>query len=211
MYDRIHVGVSLRRVPPALIDQTERGGILVTRWGTGYGQHDALVRLVVDADGTARGYVTAVEECETARGQQDRLPTHATYRAHHAHSARCARPTHDHVGHEFLNPHGAAQFAIGLRVPEVVSRWGTGRRPHTLWLYSKSGTDSYAVASISADGTVEARQFGPRQLWSEVARAYTWWHDNQCPSPREFGLTVLPTGEHRAWLRSRVHDWPVGL
>lgn len=44
-------------------------------------------------------------------------------------------------------------------------------------------------------GTVE--QYGPRQLWDEVERAYREWEDADRPTRDRIGLTVTRTGEHR--------------
>ncbi|MER6257704.1 hypothetical protein ABT224_40935 [Streptomyces sp. NPDC001584] len=54
----------------------------------------------------------------------------------------------------------------------------------------------------------EAYQCEPRELWSELRAAYTWWSDQGRPGFERFGLTVNPDGTAWAWLDSPEHPVP---
>jgi hypothetical protein len=54
LYDRVIATATVRRIPPAWVAQTRPGGIILTPWGTAF-DPGALLRLTVDADGTASG------------------------------------------------------------------------------------------------------------------------------------------------------------
>lgn len=103
------------------------------------------------------------------------------------------------AGHDF-----AAQFAIGLSVPDVWHSWDTetGEAAVRLWL---SADDGMSWAVVDHDGrqteTFRVAQFGPRRLWDEVIAAWQRWGDQARPAVDRFGGTATPDGSS-SWLDS---------
>ncbi|MGW7572523.1 hypothetical protein [Streptomyces sp. NPDC054765] len=108
----------------------------------------------------------------------------------------------------------AAQFAIGLQLPDVWFTWhedpdvdGVASR---LWVAT---TDATSWAAIDYDGRTDDRftvwEQGPRRLWNEVEAAHHWWQSHSRPRPQHFGMTVTPDGRHTPWLETPGHPIPI--
>ncbi|MFB6881409.1 rRNA adenine N-6-methyltransferase family protein [Streptomyces noursei] len=72
-YDRIVATASVRRIPPAWLEQLRPGGVLVAPLDSPFG-HDLLVRLVGDGRGGARGRALERVEFMRVRGQRAPVP-----------------------------------------------------------------------------------------------------------------------------------------
>jgi protein-L-isoaspartate O-methyltransferase len=212
-YDRIVATCGVRAVPHAWVEQTAPGGLVLAPWGTYFGYEEAVARLTVAPDGrTASGHFTRPVTFMRARAQR------APHPEHHAYVAAGADATADRTRTTLTeadlleSPRHAAEFAIGLRVPECVQlpdrRQADGSR--AVWYYARGGDRSWAVTVFHPD-RAEARvfQFGARRLWDEVGAAYEWWAARGRPGHERFGLTVSPEGE-RVWLDEPGDAWAVG-
>ncbi|MFJ1751306.1 methyltransferase domain-containing protein [Kitasatospora sp. NPDC088134] len=192
-YDRIIATYGLRDIPPAWIEQTRPGGLILAPFGTHYSNADALLRLTATGDGTASGpFLQPVEFMKM-------------------HSHRLAWPANPAPGGTVTETTTTAQlpdhgkfdpfpFAAGLRLPDVVH----AIQPHpdgarTLWLYSLTVPAWAAVAFRDGEDVHQVRQYGGRHLWDEFEKVLTWWHDAGEPRVERLGLTVTPAGWH-AWL-----------
>ncbi|MFK8906663.1 methyltransferase domain-containing protein [Streptomyces sp. YS-3] len=72
-YTRIISTAAVRRVPQAWLDQAAPGAVVVTPLNGPFG-HDALLRLVADGEGGARGRLVTGVAFMKMRGQRDELP-----------------------------------------------------------------------------------------------------------------------------------------
>ncbi|MGW9210145.1 hypothetical protein ACWGR4_24540 [Embleya sp. NPDC055664] len=101
-----------------------------------------------------------------------------------------------------------ADFAIGLRLPDVEQRVYQGRGEaaceYTQWL--SDGRSWASVDYAPGDELFEVQEGGPRSLWAETERAYAEWRDQGEPPRERHGVTVSPEGQW-AWVegaRGRV-------
>ncbi|MFF1776963.1 methyltransferase domain-containing protein [Streptomyces virginiae] len=204
-YDRVIATCSIGEVPTAWIEQTVAGGIIVAPWGPGYGG-EAIVRLIVNGDGTASGRFTRSSAFMRLRQQRtDRPPFDAYMKGR-------AWPADGIKSMGALSPRKISgwleQFVIGLHVPGAfwrAERYDNGS--YTLWTYS-TDTLSWASADYEPDrDEYVVVQSGPRQLWDETEAAYRWWEEQGRPGFDRFGLTADGTGG-RAWLDSPNNPVP---
>jgi protein-L-isoaspartate O-methyltransferase len=211
-YDRVVATCGFRAVPFAWVEQAAPGGVILVPWGTYFGYEEAVARLTVHPDGRgASGRFTRPVAFMRARAQRAPHPEHRAYVAEGAGAERSRTAlTEDDL---LESPCHAAEFAVGLRVPECVQlpdrRQPDGSR--AVWYYARGGDRSWAVAVFHPD-RAEGRVFqsGARRLWDEVAAAYAWWDANGRPGQGRFGLTVVPEG-HRAWLDDPANSWAVAV
>ncbi|MER8100867.1 methyltransferase domain-containing protein [Kitasatospora sp. NPDC094016] len=192
-YDRITATYGLRQIPQAWIEQTRPGGLILAPFGTHYSNADALIRLTVQADGTASGPFLQPVEFMKMRSQRLQWPQNPADGGTLAETTTTAAlPTHGK-----FDPF---PLAAGLRLRDAVH----AIQPHedgarTLWLYSLT-TPAWSATTFR-DGEDEhlARQYGGRRLWDDFERTLTWWHRAGEPGVDRLGLTVTPQGWH-AWL-----------
>ncbi|MGF1431523.1 methyltransferase domain-containing protein [Kitasatospora sp. LaBMicrA B282] len=192
-YQRIHLTAAIQRLPGALIEQCEPGGVILAPYGTAF-CNGALARLTVAEDGkSASGPFVADVAFMWVRGQR---PDSGEFDI-----------TDVRYGPSELDPaeiadNTDAAFAVGLRMPHLFrqsvwasyDRFGTGR--FEIW----DGV-SYAHCRLADwQGEHAVSQSGPRQLWDEVTAAYGWWKRHDRPGLSRLGLTVTVAGEHRTWL-----------
>ncbi len=197
-YNRIIATCSVLEIPPAWLEQSTPGAVIVAPFGTEYGG-EHIVRLTVNHDGTeARGRFTRGSAFMRLRQQRTERPLFEEYLHGEKWPAGATRSTTE------LAPRDTGgwltQFVVGAGVPGAfwrAERYENGA--YTLWIYSRD-TLSWATADYLPDRTeYEVYQSGPRKLWSEVEAAYRWWADQDRPSHERFGLTVTPTGQD-LWL-----------
>ncbi|MEU9732863.1 methyltransferase domain-containing protein [Streptomyces sp. NPDC048002] len=210
-YDRIIATAGVRRIPPAWIDQTVPGGLIVAPWGTHYGHQDAIVRLEVAADGaTASGRFRRPAEFMKLREQR------LEFAGHHAYAPEglgdADRSTTDVTEADLLggDQFAACRFAVGLRVRDCHHRAAErrdGARP--VWFYSLSDSSWSCVMFREGKEQAHVWQSGPRRLWDEVAAALQWWHEQERPGHERFGLTATVEGAQRVWLDEPTNSWAV--
>ncbi|MFH8348401.1 methyltransferase domain-containing protein [Streptomyces sp. NPDC018045] len=193
-YDRIIATCSVRSVPGAWLAQTPPGARLVVPWSTSWITYGTLV-LTRRPDGTATGRFAGYGSYMVMRGLRaaadlDRDLLRAGQRP--SRSRTTLSPWA--VAGDSLD----AQFAIGLRVPDVWYSWDTATdEAHTrLWLADDAAA---SWASVDYDGrqtgTYRVRQHGPRRLWDEVEAAHRRWVRAGAPEIARHGLTVTAEGQ----------------
>ncbi|WP_345557172.1 methyltransferase domain-containing protein [Streptomonospora halophila] len=191
LYDRIIATAGVRTVPMAWLAQCRPGGVIVAPWGTHYSPQDAIVRLVVAADGScAAGRFTGPAEFMKVRSQRLAWPVHEEYVLD-----RPGTVSHSEadLGDVFDGGYGGTGMLLGLFVDDCTHTVHDG----TAWLYGL-GDRSWAAATAEGAG-VRVHQSGPRRLWDEVEAAYRWWRDQGRPDVERFGLTVTAAGRE-VWL-----------
>ncbi|MGW4381584.1 methyltransferase domain-containing protein [Kitasatospora sp. NPDC004531] len=192
-FDRVLATCSVRQVPAAWIGQCRPGAVIVVPWGPGYGG-EAVARLTVQQDGSARGRFVRSSAFMRLRAQRSPRPGSLAYLsgpwpADGVRSTTGLSP--DRLGD------WAAMFAIGVRVPSafpLTERYPDGS--YTLWLHDTAVT-SWATADWEPGRTeFEVVQSGPRRLWDEVESAWRWWDGLGRPGFERFELAVAPDGTH---------------
>ncbi|SEO15333.1 methyltransferase domain-containing protein [Actinacidiphila rubida] len=170
-YARIIATAALTSIPPALVRQADRGGVIVAPIGLG------IVRTTVSGPGHAEG---------------DFLPPPALFmpqRTTGGQPAFDALPDRDPETSEVpvADVLNRLRFPLSLALPGYQScSWRDGHGALTgvgLW------TDDGSTASASATGAV--RQTGPRRLWDTVEGLVALFPEGQ-PAREEFRLTVAP-------------------
>ncbi|MEU1278540.1 methyltransferase domain-containing protein [Streptomyces sp. NPDC005805] len=212
-YDRIVATAGVRDIPVAWLRQTRPGGVLLAPWGTHFGHHDALVRLVVADDGlSATGRFTGPVQFMKLRAQRTSFAGHGAYVPD---GVGGAERSSAEVSEQRLlgdGPFAPLLFAIGLRVRAMCHQPAAkrdGARP--VWFYGldeNHGHRSWACVMLR-DGHEHADvwQSGPRRLWDEVREALEWWESQGRPGYDRFGLTVSATEGQRAWLDDPSASW----
>ncbi|MDT8909954.1 methyltransferase domain-containing protein [Amycolatopsis sp. PS_44_ISF1] len=204
-FDRVLGTASVSAVPPAWLEQTVPGGLVVTTLNRPLGA--GLVRLVAGEGATGTGRVLA---------QDGRfMPLRAHRLAEPAPLPEADesdwRPTTLPMA-ALVKPKHKFEFFASLELPDVhpvreqpssgtsvvLTRADPGpmalTHPDGSWVRCRRAGDAYEVA-----------QGGPRELWDLAERAYVLWKSLGKPERDRFGLTV--TGSHQEfWL-----DEPDGL
>ncbi|MFC8659032.1 methyltransferase domain-containing protein [Streptomyces parvus] len=183
LVDRLIATCALRYVPYTLLRQVRPGGIvvapLVREFWSG-----ALVRLQVQADGTAVG---------PFRGGATYMPMRA-HRLPDLHEVRGkGRARAAGLDPARLLDLGFALYA-GARLPGVRLIHQNADGGVQVWLTREDG-----AAATAATGE-DVWQYGPGLLWEEIEQA--WWEYETAgrPDADQFGLTVTDRGQH-VWLR----------
>lgn len=206
LYDRVICTASVSAIPAAWIQQTRPGGVIVTPWGSDYGD-DALTRLEVQEDGSASGRCGIGLAFMRVRHQRRDLvvPT-----ADELATAKTARTTHRADELFEMVTFTRASFTIGLRVPSCYLTVEDIDDDHRLIELHDARSRSWTrLTMIRGKDPWTVHQFGPRRLWNEAEAAYSWWIDAGRPTPDRYGLTVTPDGTHTIWLDTleAEHHW----
>lgn len=185
-YDRLISTCALRHVPPVLVEQVRPGGVLVAPLAREFWS-GAVVRLIVQDDGTARGHFHGG----------------ASYMPMKSHRLPPPGPVDQTSVQEIATELDPRQlltlgFALygGARLPDVRlvhAQQGDSEDTVRVWVMDRRG--SGAIADVGDPVT----QFGPRDLWGEVEAAHAEYVDLGRPEAEAFGLTVGPDGAH-VWL-----------
>jgi protein-L-isoaspartate O-methyltransferase len=208
-FDRVIATFGLRQIPPAWVEQTRPGGIIVAPWGTHWSNRDAVVRLTVAEDGhSASGRFTRLVEFMKDRGQRLPRAEHAEYLPDGWPGDATAHQT-QLPGEEF-RPFGGFDFVAGLCVPDCHLVTGTRGEERSVWLYSLTDRSWAATLYRGDEPGTTVYQSGPRRLWDEVEAAYRWWEQQGRPGVERFGLTVHADGRQETWLDEPGQPVPTG-
>ncbi|MFD7340682.1 protein-L-isoaspartate O-methyltransferase [Streptomyces violascens] len=190
-YDRIISTASLRTVPRAWIDQVSEGGLILTPFGTAY-ENAGLLKLRVTR-GRAEGRFVGGASYMWLRGQR---PGRALNVSDDDPARKSPSPIDPH---EVLQGSYVQNFAIGLQVPDVsYSHRGDGGDRRVQFV-DRSGTSVAIVRYADWWQDDAVRVWGPRDLWGEVVRSFSWYLRERRPDITRFGVTVDAEGQ-RFWL-----------
>jgi SAM-dependent methyltransferase len=189
-FDRIIATCSVPSVPQAWISQVRDGGLIVTSLWRDLGG-GPLARLEVDR-GVAEGRFLSMPGGFMPVRASPRLDAGQAIKA--AMKQTGSRHATD-VPVDVLKHHDASLW-VSLLVPETGWLSITPQdEPEHLWLLALDG--SWSLLDTAA---FEVEQHGPRQLWTEVERAYTLWQRHGGPQRERLGLTVTHEGAHQFWM-----------
>lgn len=181
-YDRLLATCSVATIPPAWLEQTRPGGLVVTTLHRPIGA--GLVLITSNGDGTGEGRVLA----EDGRFMPMRAHAHPPAMAGSGTFDRRATTLPlDTV----VDPASPFEFFAGIALPGVAA----GRD----WLAHPDGS------WVHHHGT-HVDQGGPRKLWDLAEQAVVDWHDLGKPRRHQFGITVGPGGQ---FLTLGNLDWPL--
>lgn len=188
-YERLIATCSVRQVPPAWIEQTAPGGVIVVPFALDFWS-GALLRLDVDG-GVAQGRPVGDAQFMPMRSHRPvaDAPVDGS-------TARLA------PGNTVPDTVASLGFALytSARLPGVAMTDGRYEGTYQIWLWDREGS----AATVTNE---EVWQYGPRSLWEEVAEAHAAYVGDGSPSAEEFGVTVDGAGQ-RVWLRSP--EAPIG-
>ncbi len=199
-YDRIIATASVPAIPPAWIQQTRPGGLVLANLDRGLGG-GALVRLTVGADGAARGRFLA--------DYGSFMPLRAIRRRAapdllHEVADVPGRDGPARVNGGVLDDPGFVFFA-GLLIPEVARvEVAADDGDWQVWLVGQDG--SWAHDDGARAGQTVVRQAGSRRLWDELDAAHAAWEELGKPARHRFGLTVTHGSRHLLWVDEASDD-----
>ncbi|MET8700915.1 methyltransferase domain-containing protein [Kitasatospora sp. NPDC004723] len=179
-YDRIIATCSVRRLPPAWLDQCVTGGLIVAPIGNALGG-GAVACLTKLPDGGAAGrFLHRPAAFMPLRADGSPAPAHDVPVA--------GRQRTSVVGARVLDDHGFS-FWAGLRLPPAVVRsGGTLHDPNDgSTVHVQDHPDHPGRPSTVTTG-------GPRDLWQIIEAAYTTWRRHHRPRREWFTLTAAPGG-----------------
>jgi hypothetical protein len=205
VFDRVLCTASVTSIPPAWLEQTVPGGLIVTTLNRPIGA--GLVRLVVGEDGDAQGPVLA-RDGRFMPLRAHRLPD----------TEPLPMPSRDDWEQTrlpmstVLQPRKQFEFFAGLSMPGVRAvREHDGIDPNAA---AEAGValvhpDGSWVRYRKRAGADEVAQGGPRALWEVAEAAYVEWCELDKPERDRFGVTV--TGEcQEFWLDAPDgRTWPL--
>lgn len=192
-YDRIIATCSVPRIPPAWIQQTRPGALILAGLHRDLGS-GPLIGLTTDGHGGATGRFLPIQAdltpSRTSRTINPRKLLHAALRRH------TVEPPRQAVVDAYAFTHPDAAFFAALRLPRVAwIGFAAVTGPAQVWLLASDGC---AAACDIAAGTVT--QHGPRRLWDELESAYAIWESHGRPTRDRIGLTVHADRTHAYWL-----------
>ena len=201
-FDRVLCTCAVSTIPPAWLEQTRPGGVIVTTLNRPIGA--GLVRIVVGDDGTAKGRVLARDGRFMplrAHRWEDPGALLADAGLQPASVRESALPVS-----AVVNPGRGFEFFAGLALRGVTAVFDPND-PNVTCLVHPDGSWS---RHRHGDQRHPVEQGGPRRLWDLAEEAHASWLELGRPAREEFGLTI--DGERQEfWLRTEDSDarWPL--
>jgi methyltransferase of ATP-grasp peptide maturase system len=207
-FDRIIATCAVRSIPPAWIDQTQPGGLVLVHLEGPLGAGN-LLALRRDVEPALQGRFLPWWGCFMLRRPNAGPVT----------GKRCPRPTSQPPTTRYtaVNP---AELDGGRTFPFMAQLYlqpGTYRslrltENRTLVTYLAAPDGSWCEITRNPDvsGRHRVKEAGPTPLWSAVEAAWTEWNQLGAPAWHEFGVTVTRT-RHSIWYRDPDSgpQWPL--
>ncbi|HEX3792635.1 MAG TPA: methyltransferase domain-containing protein [Pseudonocardiaceae bacterium] len=194
-YDRVLATCAVSTIPPAWLDQTVPGGMVLTSLNRPIGA--GMVRITVGQGATGQGRVLAAD----GRFMPLRAHRLVLRRTQGEPPAETGTSTLDPA--KLLSPASPFEFFAGLALPEVhVVQESTGLRlahPDGSWARALAGSRRHDV-----------EQGGPRRLWTLLEAAHEQWLSLDRPRRARFGITVRGSRQE-LWLddEDSPYRWPL--
>lgn len=197
-YDRVIAGYTVPAIPYAWVRQAPEGRI-VAPWGGSFFAHSFAALDVEEgrAYGRFSGY-PAFMRSRTGR-------PHRGYLSDFLHHQDAATETRTDVNPLDIARDSDALFYIGLALPDA---WHMevdaedGSDEVTWWLLADDRASWAAADYVPGQAEYVITQYGPRQLWDEVATAWRDWNGWERPERDRAGITVSAEGQ-QVWLDGR--------
>ncbi|MGH3909255.1 MAG: methyltransferase domain-containing protein [Pseudonocardiaceae bacterium] len=193
-YDRTIVTFAVTSIPPAWIDQTRAGGIVLAPLFSG------LVTLNVTGHGHAEGRFIGPGYFMRHRATPNALRVSGQVPA--ANEPPWPQRTTELPASVYYD--NDFRFLLDLTMPRL-SHGHPGGDLNNLTLSAPDGSQAH----ITADGALT--QSGPRRLWDDIETIHHTWRSLDTPGRERFGLTVTSQCQV-IWLDTphSDHQWPVG-
>ncbi|MGQ0775102.1 MAG: methyltransferase domain-containing protein [Pseudonocardiales bacterium] len=209
-YDRIIATASLRKVPPAWLDQTRPGGTILTDLRGDFAGNLAL--FTVNTDKSAHGRFLP----ETASF----MPLRSTEQPFQQLPELSARAVSEPGEHQTTSLDTAtlrkrpfaflAQLALpGTEAGHVIVKDGQTRGP-TYFCLTDPRSQAWARVETTADRG-QVTQGGDRRLWDELEAAHDLWTALGQPRPDNFTITITPDGDQIVNLPDADRAWSLPL
>ncbi|MGI5352913.1 ATP-grasp peptide maturase system methyltransferase [Streptomyces sp. CA-250714] len=183
--------MGVRSIPPAWVEQTHPGGLIVATL-RGWMRSLGLVRLTVEDNGTAHGRFLSSDPSFMIARQQEAPESLGMLPAPDGGNTRRTS-----YGPELLAMPDSG-FVAQLTMPNA-RYFSMLADDGTVSTYVLDATnDAFAVLTPNGEGWT-VRQGGPALLWDDVEQALALWHAADSPAPSEFGVSVAPDAQ-RVWL-----------
>ncbi|WP_420161199.1 methyltransferase domain-containing protein [Nocardiopsis sp. CNT-189] len=204
-FDHVLSTVAARRIPPAWIAQARPSGRIVAPWGPGF-TSAALLRLVVDEDGSAHGRLLRDAAFMWLRDQRRPIGSWRDFVDEDDPAAAASEiPVNPRVVSDRASGWGVV---LGHLVPglgyasyEAAENDLSAAGEATVYIYDREGSGSWGVGEYTPAGApYEAQRRGPRDLWTEVTAARTTWEEAGRPGRDRLGLTVERDGRQVLWV-----------
>jgi protein-L-isoaspartate O-methyltransferase len=190
-YDRVLCTCAVPRIPPAWLEQTRPGGVVVTTLSRPLGA--GLVRITAGEGATGTGEVLA----DDGRFMPLRAPETRAVVWPEPDAPGSVRATT--LPSSVISPTSPFEFFAGLELPDVhatgAARYAMLTHPDGSW------------ARHESDVVVQS---GPRRLWDEMEIAHGRWQALGEPRRARFGITV-DGDRQRLWLDTPTgpNHWPL--
>jgi len=195
LYDRVIATCSVRHIPPAWLNQTRPGGLILTTMLGWLDASSGLVRLEVTGDGTAEGvFLGGTDSFMPARPHAaPRLDDDIYTWIDEVETTE--RPTV--VGPEILDPWDGwtSMFIAQLAVPDAqLLIYGVDDGPLIEHIVD-ARQRSVAILHKLSDDSAVVQQGGPIALWDVIEEAITGWQHAGSPPLQQFRITVTPDSQ----------------
>lgn len=202
-FDRVLATVAAHEVPPAWVEQTRPGGVIVTPWCTWFSP-GVLLRLVVAEDGSASGRFVGPAPFMMLRAQRSASPL-GDWQDFVDEDAPGVEE-----GRTATNPRWIAhrddgwRLVVGHLVPGVdfaSFEASDNSGEASVYVYDRgTASGSWALGEYSPEETTwETKVRGPRDLWAEIGRAWEAWQAAGRPGRERLGLSVTADGRQVLW------------
>lgn len=179
-YDRIIVTFAVTSVPPAWIEQTRAGGVILAPVFSG------LAKLTVAGQGNAQGPFIGPGYFMRHRGTPMASPSGLSVAV--ADEPRWPQRITDLPSNVYYD--NDFRFFLDMTIPGLATGYGD---PHNLTIIAPDGSHAH----VTPEGNLT--QSGPRRLWDDVETSHHTWRSLGAPPRERFGLTV--TSQHQTiWL-----------
>lgn len=165
-YDRVLATCSVTTVPPAWLEQTRPGGLVVTTLHRPIGA--GLVRIVSNGDGTGEGEVLVEDGRFMPLRAHARKPAIAGKGPFERRKTSLPMTT-------VVDPASPFEFFAGVALPDVVAGHDWLGHPDGSWVHHHGS---------------HVDQGGPRRLWDLAEEAVDEWEELGKPRRHHFGVTI---------------------
>ncbi|WP_307826671.1 methyltransferase domain-containing protein [Streptomyces pactum] len=200
-FDRVIATCSVPAVPPAWVEQTRPGGLILTDIALGI--EGGVVRLTIDADRSGSGRFTAGGgRFMAARGDAHTYP--AANRPAQA-PATHTRPTT--VTAADIRAHYPFRLLLAFHLPTVELVYHLDDDTGAMAIQLQHPDGSWARAPLSGPQTVTVG--GSPELWHRVEDAWNWWNLEGRPDHTQFGYRREADGSAHVWHIPTGRAWPL--
>ncbi|MGH8907036.1 MAG: methyltransferase domain-containing protein [Egibacteraceae bacterium] len=202
-YDRIIATCSVTHIPPAWLEQTRPGGVIVVNlFGRVWG---AIARIEVLGRRAGRGRLLPEPAAFVTMGERPPRPSLQTLVRQMRQEDATSRPACRLKGFD----DDSFQFLARLCLPNVVHfglRPEGSAAPSAPCLFDVQDGSWARMTAPGPTGAGVVAQAGPRRLWDIYEHTHELWLEHGRPTRERYGLTLTPNGHQHVWLDTPDSD-----